>query len=101
MNWRGRPLTSHEVVVNTIASTRTRTGLRVGAELDTSAYPTGVTVSKAQLEALPIHRHDTHGAWNYTIHPAADPAALPRTGATSRPPRPGGRRRCGCCRTRG
>jgi hypothetical protein len=78
MNWRGRPLTSHEVVVNTIASTRTRTGLRVGAELDTSAYPTGVAVSKAQLAALPIQRHDTHGAWNYTIHPAhptADPAA--------------------------
>jgi hypothetical protein len=78
MNWRGRPLTSHEVVVNTIASTRTRTGLRVGAELDTSAYPTGVAVSKAQLAALPIHRHHTHGAWNYTIHPAhptADPAA--------------------------
>ena len=78
MNWRGRPLTSHEVVVNTIASTRTRTGLRVGAELDTSAYPTGVAISKAQLAALPIHRHHTHGVWNYTIHPAhptADPAA--------------------------
>jgi transposase len=87
MNWRGRPLTSHEVVVNTIASTRTRTGLRVGAELDTSAYPTGVTVSKAQLEALPIHRHDTHGAWNYTIHPAADPAA-PAKDRGDEPPTP-------------
>ena len=81
MNWRGRPLTSHEVVVNTIASTRTRTGLRVEAELDTSAYPTGVAVSKGQLAALPIHRHDTHGAWNYTIHPA-HPAADPATPAT-------------------
>jgi Rhodopirellula transposase DDE domain len=48
MNWRGRPLTSHEVVVNTIAAT-TRTGLRVAAELDTASYPTGVKVSDDQL----------------------------------------------------
>jgi transposase len=81
MNWRGRPLTSHEVVVNTIASTRTRTGLRVEAELDTGAYPTGVAISKAQLAALPIQRHDIHGAWNYTIHPAADPATPARAQA--------------------
>ena len=87
MNWRGRPLTSHEAVVNTIASTRTRTGLRVGAELDTSAYPTGVAVSKAQLEALPIHRHDTHGAWNYTIYPTVDPAA-PATDRSGEPTAP-------------
>jgi transposase/DNA-binding transcriptional regulator YdaS (Cro superfamily) len=70
MNWRGRPLTSHEVVVNTIASTRTRTGLRVQAELDTGAYPTGVAVPKAHMEALPIQPHAFRGAWNYTIHPA-------------------------------
>jgi hypothetical protein len=89
MNWRGRPLTSHEVVVNAIAWTRTRTGLRVGAELDTSAYPTGVAVSKAQLEALPIHRHDTHGAWNYAVYPTADPAAAAtdRSGEPSAPAR--------------
>src|SRR5215208_6807379 len=90
MNWRGRPLTSHEVVVNTIASTRTRTGLQVEAELDTDAYPTGVAVSKAQLAALPIHRHHTHGAWNYTVHPAhptADPAA-PATDRDEAPPAP-------------
>jgi hypothetical protein len=67
MNWRGRPLTSHEVVVNTIGSTRTRTGLRVEAELDRGAYPTGVAVSKAHLVALPIQPHAAHGAWNYTI----------------------------------
>ncbi|TDE17823.1 hypothetical protein E1289_35895 [Actinomadura sp. 6K520] len=69
MNWRGRPLTSHQVVVNTIASTRTRTGLRVEAELDTGSYPTGVAVSKAHLQSLPIERHDRHGDWNYTIRP--------------------------------
>ena len=70
MNWRGRPLTSHEVVVNTIASTKTRTGLRVEAELDTASYPLGVTVSKARFAELPIHAHLTHGSWNYTIRPA-------------------------------
>jgi transposase len=75
MNWRGRPLTSHEVVVNTIASTKTRTGLRVEAELDTASYPLGVTVSKARFAELPIHAHPTHGSWNYTIHPAQDTAA--------------------------
>ncbi len=74
MNWRARPLTSHEVVVKAIASTRTRTGLRVHAELDTSTYPLGVAITRAQLEALPIERHETHGTWNYTIHPG-DPSA--------------------------
>jgi len=69
MNWRGRPLTSHEVIVNTIAATITRTGLRVRAELDTGAYDTGVKVSDRQMEALPLTRHDWHGDWNYTLHP--------------------------------
>jgi Rhodopirellula transposase DDE domain/Helix-turn-helix of DDE superfamily endonuclease len=67
MNWRGRPLTSHEVVVATIASTRTRTGLRVHAELDSDAYPLGVAVTREQLRALPIEAHARHGQWNYTI----------------------------------
>src|SRR5215211_1280255 len=84
LNWRGRPLTSHEVVVNTIGSTRTRTGLRVEAELDRGTYPTGVAVSKAHLVALPIQPHAAHGAWNYTISPAAGPAS-PQAG-TSGPP---------------
>jgi transposase len=76
MNWRGRPLTSHEVIVNTIAATTTRTGLTVHAELDTSAYPAGIQVSDAQMAALPLDRHDWHGDWNYTLHPApAQPAA--------------------------
>jgi transposase len=86
MNWRGRPLTSHEVIVNTIAATTTRTGLRVHAELDTGAYPAGVKVSQAEMDALPLARHDWHGDWNYTLHPApAAPAAPPRRPA---PPRP-------------
>jgi hypothetical protein len=69
MNWRGRPLTSHEVIVNTIAATTTRTGLRVRAELDTSAYDTGIKISDRQMEALPLTRHDWHGDWNYTLRP--------------------------------
>jgi hypothetical protein len=66
-NWRGRPLTSHEVVVNTIAATTTRTGLRVHAELDTGLYPLGVTISDEQLATLPLTTHDWHGDWNYTL----------------------------------
>jgi hypothetical protein len=69
MNWRGRPLTSHEVIVNTIAATTTRTGLTVRAGLDTDTYDTGVKVSDRQMEALPLTRHDWHGDWNYTLHP--------------------------------
>ena len=68
-NWRGRPLTSHEVVVNSIAATTTRTGLRVHAQLDDDLYPTGVTISDEQMAALPLTRHDWHGDWNYTLDP--------------------------------
>src|SRR5918911_282859 len=71
LNWRGRPLTSHQVVVKTIEATRTRTGLRVEAALDTASYETGVRISDAQLAALPLTRHDWHGDWNYTLHPEA------------------------------
>jgi transposase len=69
MNWRGRPLTSHEVVVKTIAATRTRSGLRVEAALDPGDYPTGIASSKQQLDALPVQRHAVHGDWNSTVHP--------------------------------
>lgn len=68
-NWRARPLTSHEVVINTIEAVRTRTGLRVEAALDTGDYPTGVAISKERFAALPLHRHATHGTWNYTLRP--------------------------------
>jgi len=73
MNWRGRPLTSHQVVVATIASTRTRTGLRVQAELDTGSYPLGLAVPAQQLRRLPITAHQERGAWNYTVAPAGGP----------------------------
>jgi hypothetical protein len=71
MNWRGRPLTSHEVAVATIAATRTRTGLRVEAALDARDYPLGVSVSAERMSALPVAPHAERGAWNYTIHPAS------------------------------
>jgi hypothetical protein len=76
MNWRGRPLTSHEVVVQTIAATRTSGGLRVEAVLDPGDYPTGVAISKERFAALPVERHATHGAWNYTLRPAAATPAV-------------------------
>jgi hypothetical protein len=71
MNWRGRPLESHEVIVALIGATRTRTGLRVRAELDRGRYPLGVKVSDKQLAAVPIRRHQWHGEWNYSILPKA------------------------------
>ncbi len=71
MNWRGRPLTSHEVIVQSIAATTTRGGLSVHAQLDTDTYPTGVQVSDATIAALPVTRHRFHGDWNYTLHPVA------------------------------
>jgi hypothetical protein len=77
MNWRGRPLTSHQVVVATIASTRTRTGLRVAAELDTGSYPLGVAVSAGELRRLPITAHARRGAWNYTIAPTCAAECVP------------------------
>jgi predicted DNA-binding protein YlxM (UPF0122 family) len=87
MNWRGRPLTSHEVVVQTIAATRTSRGLRVEAVLDRGDYPTGVAISKERFAALPLDRHATHGAWNYTLRPAAATPAVSEgsTGQLSSP----------------
>jgi Rhodopirellula transposase. len=72
MNWRGRPLTSHEVIVDLIGSTRTRRGLRVRAELDTATYETGVKVSDADLAAVPIEKHAFRGEWNYTVRSRED-----------------------------
>jgi hypothetical protein len=90
MNWRGRPLTSHEVIVQSIAATTTRAGLSVHAQLDTDAYPTGVQVSDAQIAACPSPGTASHGDWNYTLHPVAahDPHdGQPRAaGDTRRPP---------------
>ena len=69
-NWRGQTLASHEVVVNLIAATITRTGLTVHAELDHAKYPKGIKISDRQireLESRAITRHDWHGEWNYTL----------------------------------
>ena len=68
-NWRGRPLTSHEVVVNLIASTTTKTGLRVRAKLDTGEYKTKVKISKEEIARINLQRSTFHGDWNYTIKP--------------------------------
>ncbi len=69
MNWRGRPLVSHEVIVDLISATTTRTGLAVQAKIDTNTYPTKVKVSAAALATLHLTPHDFHGEWNYTISP--------------------------------
>jgi hypothetical protein len=68
-NWRGRPLTTYEVIVNLIASTTTKKGLIVRAALDPRQYETGITVSDEELEHLRLTRAKFHGEWNYSIKP--------------------------------
>jgi len=68
-NWRGRPLTNYEVIVNLIANTTTKTGLTVRAALDQRQYETGIEVSDAELENFRITRAQFHGEWNYSIKP--------------------------------
>jgi transposase len=68
-NWRGKPLVSHQVIVNLIAATTTKTGLRVRAELDPGKYPKGVKVSDKEVAAIRLERDQFHGEWNYTILP--------------------------------
>ncbi|MFI5977808.1 ISAzo13 family transposase [Streptomyces sp. NPDC051452] len=91
MNWRGRPLTSHDVIVNSIAATTTRAGLKVHAELDRGTYDTGIKVTDSDIDALTMDRHRFHGDWNYTLRPqprdttsAADEAG-PRSAGPSLP----------------
>jgi hypothetical protein len=75
MNWRGRPLTSHDVIVQTIAATTSSTGLAVHAELDTNPYATGVKIPDSQMNDLHdsgiLNRHDWHPEWNYTLNPTS------------------------------
>ena len=76
MNWAGQPLTSHEVAVNLIAGTTTRTGLTVHAERDTGIYPRGIKIPDREMQALVtqyLTAHDWHGEWNYTITPTNTP----------------------------
>jgi hypothetical protein len=68
-NWRGKPLVSHEVIVNLIAATTTRTGLRVQSQLDTGNYPKGIKVGKREFAAIQLRPDTFHGEWNYTITP--------------------------------
>jgi transposase len=68
-NWRGKPLVSHAVIVKLIAATRTATGLKVKARLDTNSYPGGIKVSKADLDDVKLRPDSFHGDWNYTIFP--------------------------------
>ena len=69
-NWRGRPLVSHEVIIQLIANTTTKAGLKIRAELDPGHYPTGTLVSDEQLAALNLKRSEFHGEWNYTLMPS-------------------------------
>jgi len=69
-NWRGRPLVSHEVVINLIAATTTQHGLQIQAGLDKGRYPTGLKVSDAELDEVQLSSDDFHGDWNYRIAPA-------------------------------
>ena len=68
-NWRGQPLVSHEVIIQLIGRTTTKTGLQIRAGLDKRRYPTGVKVSRSALSAMQIEPASFHGEWNYTIRP--------------------------------
>ena len=68
-NWRGRPLADLDTIVQLIGSTRTRTGLRVKAGLDTHLYEKGLVIPDADIEALQLHPHKFHGEWNYSFTP--------------------------------
>ena len=71
-NWRGRPLVSHEVVVNLIGGTTTKGGLSIRSELDEADYPTGREVTDEQMGRLSIKRDAFHGEWNYSLLPRSD-----------------------------
>ena len=69
LNWRGQPLINYETIINLIGGTKTQTGLKVKAVLDTNDYETGIKVSDEQLGEIRLRRHRVHPAWNYTILP--------------------------------
>ena len=68
-NWRGKPLVTHQVIVNLISATKTKTGLRVRSRLDERVYPKGRRISDKQLATVNLEPYVFHGEWNYTIHP--------------------------------
>lgn len=71
INWRGRPLTSLETIIELLSHTTTDTGLTVTAVVDQNNYPTGIKISDEEMEQINILRNDFHGDWNYTIKPQA------------------------------
>src|SRR3954465_8357477 len=73
MNWRGKPLVSHQVIVQLISATTTETGLTVCCELDANLYPKGIKVTDEEMQAINITRNEFHGEWNYTISPNQQP----------------------------
>lgn len=73
MNWRGKPLVSHQVIVQLIGATTTEKGLKVCCEIDGNLYPKGVEVSDDEIQAINITRNIFHGEWNYTIAPNQQP----------------------------
>jgi hypothetical protein len=72
-NWRGKPLVSHEVIVQLIGATKTETGLKVECEIDGNLYPRGVQVTDQEMQAINLTRAEFHGEWNYTIGPTQPP----------------------------
>lgn len=68
-NWRGKPLISHEVIINLIAATTSKTGLAVKSDLDMNTYPAGVKVSDQQMSELLLRKDAFHGDWNYRLLP--------------------------------
>jgi len=68
-NWRGKPLVSHQVIVQLIANTKTDAGLSVACDIDRNLYPKGIKVSEKEMAEINIERHPFHGEWNYTIKP--------------------------------
>ena len=73
INWRGKPLTSHEVIIDLISSTTTRSGLKVNAALDPGKYPDKIKISDQEMAALNLVREPFHGEWNYALLPHFSP----------------------------
>ncbi len=69
INWRAKPLTSYQVVIDLIAATSTNTGLKVYARLDTNTYQTKLRPPDAEINAVNLTHDNFHGEWNYVIHP--------------------------------
>jgi hypothetical protein len=70
MNWRGRPMISHEVIVQLIANTKTRSGLKVRSEIDANSYPKGLVISDAEFAMIKLELDPFHGEWNYSLRPS-------------------------------